>query len=262
MMISEPEPTDVMPTTRPPTMPTSTVRTGRRRHPRRRIDAGALHRPAGGPVGGPPTAGDEVLVGADDQAGRREQQRDAERHLGPLLHAGAGPSARDTSTPPNAAGTEPRQSRPTSRRFTVPRRRCTKPPTGFITAEHHEVAGDRGQRRDAEEQHEHRGHQRAAAHAGHADDDADQQAGHDQRQLQVHARPPSSPRAGSGAAPDDPRARPAADVAVPACALTPRGPPRARRQMAPCGAVAAGTVCGPASGPRTCVGAGVRRGRG
>src|SRR4051812_39779664 len=44
------------------------------------------------------------------------------------------PSARAIRTPLNAPGIEPRQSHLTSPRCTVPRRRCTNEPTGFITA--------------------------------------------------------------------------------------------------------------------------------
>src|SRR3954452_296776 len=44
------------------------------------------------------------------------------------------PSARAIRTPLKAPGIEPRQSHLTSPRCTVPRRRCTKEPTGFITA--------------------------------------------------------------------------------------------------------------------------------
>ena len=44
------------------------------------------------------------------------------------------PSDRSTSTPTNANGTDPMQSHFTNSRRTVPRRRWTSPPTGFITA--------------------------------------------------------------------------------------------------------------------------------
>src|SRR4051794_23777786 len=44
------------------------------------------------------------------------------------------PRARAIRTPLNAPGIEPRQSHLTSPRCTVPRRRCTNEPTGFITA--------------------------------------------------------------------------------------------------------------------------------
>jgi len=48
-----------------------------------------------------------------------------------------------------------------------------------------EVAGDGRDRRHPEQQHEDRGHQRAAAHPGQADDDADTEAG--ERHHGVHA---------------------------------------------------------------------------
>ena len=51
-----------------------------------------------------------------------------------------------------------------------------------------DVGADRGLRIEAEEQDQHRRHQAPAAHAGHADEDADQQAG--DRQLPGHARAP------------------------------------------------------------------------
>ena len=45
------------------------------------------------------------------------------------------PSARSTSTPQNAAGTEPSISQRKSSLRTVPRRMCTLAPTGFITSD-------------------------------------------------------------------------------------------------------------------------------
>ncbi|GAA2781336.1 hypothetical protein GCM10020219_060990 [Nonomuraea dietziae] len=49
--------------------------------------------------------------------------------------AAPSPKARTRKTPLKAAGTEPRHSQPTRRRLTVPLRRWTTPPTGFMIAE-------------------------------------------------------------------------------------------------------------------------------
>jgi hypothetical protein len=49
-----------------------------------------------------------------------------------------------------------------------------------------DVARDRGQRVHAGEEHEHRGHQRPAAHPGQSDDDPDGKATDDERELEIH----------------------------------------------------------------------------
>ena len=49
-----------------------------------------------------------------------------------------------------------------------------------------QVAADGRQRLDAEEEHQHRGHQGAAAHAGQADDEPDDQARKRDEQINVH----------------------------------------------------------------------------
>ncbi len=55
----------------------------------------------------------------------------------------------------------------------------------------HEVRGDRGRRRDAEEEYQHGRHQRAAAHAGQTDEEADHGTTHDEVDVNVHATSPS-----------------------------------------------------------------------
>ena len=49
-----------------------------------------------------------------------------------------------------------------------------------------DVGADRDGGLEAEEEDEHRGHQRAAPHAGHADEEADQEPGHGE--LRIHRR--------------------------------------------------------------------------
>ena len=50
-----------------------------------------------------------------------------------------------------------------------------------------DVARDRGQRVDAEEEDQHRRHQRAAAHPREPDDDADEQPADGERDVEGHA---------------------------------------------------------------------------
>ena len=50
------------------------------------------------------------------------------------LTAAGSPRALNTKTPANAVGIDPTQSHLTSWRLTVPARRCTREPTGFMTA--------------------------------------------------------------------------------------------------------------------------------
>ena len=117
-MISEPEPTEVSPTTRPPAAPTRTVGTGL------------------------------TLIGrAGPSSRRRRAVHDlTSRPVAAINRATpsmicitcwtvwSSPSSRSSNTPRKALGTLPTHSQRTSGQFTVPRRACTKPPKGFITA--------------------------------------------------------------------------------------------------------------------------------
>ena len=51
----------------------------------------------------------------------------------------------------------------------------------------HQIGRHGRERQHVEEQHEHRRHQGAAAHAGEADDNADSEGGDCQRQIEAHA---------------------------------------------------------------------------
>ena len=68
----------------------------------------------------------------------------------------------------------------------MPRLACTAAPTGFITSEatRSEATAVRGL--DLQDQHQDRGHQGAATHAGEAHDEADDQAGENEREVDVH----------------------------------------------------------------------------
>ena len=50
-----------------------------------------------------------------------------------------------------------------------------------------QVGRHRGERHDAEEEDEHRRHQRTPAHAGQTDDDADTEGGDRERKVEAHA---------------------------------------------------------------------------
>ena len=117
-MISEPEPTEVNPTIRPPAAPSRAVGSGRTvigrasPVPSRRPAAQALSsRPPAASSSATPSA---ILIACCTEA--------------------SSPSSRSSSTPRNADGMLPTHSQPTSRQLTVPRRACTQPPNGFITA--------------------------------------------------------------------------------------------------------------------------------
>ena len=102
------------------------------------------------------------------------------------------PSDLTTMTPRHAIGTDPTQSHLTSARFTVPRRRWTIEPTGFITAaatrsDDTAVSGGMPKTED-----EDGSHQRSTAHACQADDDADPEGGCDQEPVDGHGFPVSS----------------------------------------------------------------------
>ena len=104
----------------------------------------------------------------------------------PCCTASPLPIARVMSTPQKAAGTEPIASHFTSERFTVPRRRCTSEPTGFITAaatRSLETAVRGGMPKKITST----GVMSApTAHAREPDDDADSEGGGDQDPVDVH----------------------------------------------------------------------------
>ena len=189
MMMSEPEPTDVMPTTSPPSAPTMTVGDGPYDDHGRARAVGPHH-----PVADPGPL-EQPQVGADDQPERGDQQGHAERLLQEALqrlavgecardqHAAEGRRHRAQAQPPH----EPEVHRLPSQVHGGPGRL------------HHrtrdQVAGDGDERVHLEEEDEGRRHQRTAAHAGQADDDADEERG-DQKE-QVHRRQPCPSAAGS-----------------------------------------------------------------
>ena len=76
-----------------------------------------------------------------------------------------------------AAGTLPVARPPTIPQSTVLRLPWTAVPTRLGHRRIEEVGADRGRRMEAEQQHQQRSHQRAAADAGQADEHADQEAG-------------------------------------------------------------------------------------
>jgi hypothetical protein len=91
-------------------------------------------------------------------------------------------------TPAKAAGTDPATSQRTRLAFTVPRRQCTTPPTGFITNEATRSL-DTAARLHPEHQHEHRRHESPAAHPGQAHDETHGQSRQADREIDVHTGP-------------------------------------------------------------------------
>src|SRR5262245_17896217 len=105
-----------MPTTRPPTTPIRTVRPGRTVI-----------------VWMPPPVGRRVWRTPLATIAPAATSRTAPRRTFRRSPNSGAPIARSTNTPQNAAGTEPSASQRTRSTFTVPRRKCTLPPTGFMT---------------------------------------------------------------------------------------------------------------------------------
>ena len=120
-MISEPEPTDVMPTMSPPMTPIATVGIGLT---------------FTGVVGSTATVPRRLVINvlmiivtaASSNAMPRASLIVSWRSLPPPIDC-------RIRTPANADGTEPMHSHSTRRLSTVPRLACTAAPTGFITSE-------------------------------------------------------------------------------------------------------------------------------
>ena len=151
-MIRDPEPTAGHSHDQPADRAERGVGTGRTGWRRRRAAAGRLGR-----------------VGLGDDAGRGQEQGHAEGDLDRLLHLCVAPAVGQQHA--QERGGHAAEAEPATRaQLTVPRRACTKPPNGFITAlatRSLDTAASGGPRRPAPGGR----HQRAAAHAGQADDD-------------------------------------------------------------------------------------------
>ena len=89
--------------------------------------------------------------------------------------------------PANANGTDPTHSQATSFRFTVPCRRWTNAPTGFMNRLTTMSLETAVKRVDAEEEDQHRRHQRPAAHPREPDDRADEEPADRERDVEGHA---------------------------------------------------------------------------
>ena len=88
--------------------------------------------------------------------------------------------------PRNALGIEPIISQRTRRQFTVRRRTWTLPPNGFSTSDVTTSAETAEPGLTPNNEHEHGRHQRPAAHAGQADDEADDHPGQRLVEIEVH----------------------------------------------------------------------------
>src|SRR5215217_6259905 len=119
-IIREPEPTDVIPTTSPPTTPITTVGSGRSWNAlliALAVPSAALR------------ACSRPLAAIEEAASSNATPRTC--LMRPWTTAPS-PNWRNTSTPAKAAGTDPTMSQRTRPKLTVPRRRWTPPPTGFM----------------------------------------------------------------------------------------------------------------------------------
>jgi hypothetical protein len=185
-IISEPEPTEVMPTTSPPITPISMV--GRwpdpKRPSRRRPGPGHPERPSG-------RADLEQALGGDRGGGQQQ------RHPQDLLDAGLDHGAVAELAQDQDAGEGGRNRpdhQPTDQGELDGAAAQVDPAADRLHDDRRDqVAGDGGQRLDLEGQHEQGGHERAAAHPGQAHGEADQQPGGGQMQVDLQAQPPCRP---------------------------------------------------------------------
>src|SRR6266545_6352669 len=132
-MTSDPEPTEVMPTPSPVSIPISIVRIG----PHGNTLRGRLRvlrlRAARTPGRQPPSAC--VAVGLEANRRRGNDQDDARGEGHDVLHGPAASEQPREEHPAECLGTEPMHIQPAIGKFTVPRRRCTTAPKGLVTAE-------------------------------------------------------------------------------------------------------------------------------
>ena len=141
--MSEPEPTEVMPTMVPPSSPMVQRCGTLHRHPQ-----GLVALDTGGAVA--------AEVSPHDHRARGDEQDDAEDDLD-ACHRRRRQVA-DQYDPSSAPGTDPSASHFTSPVCTVPRRKWMPPPIGFITTAATRSLEHRGQRLDPEADHQDRRH--------------------------------------------------------------------------------------------------------
>ncbi len=119
-MMREPEPTEVMPTTVPPTSPIARVASGRTVTSPASAGAAARRRSSHMRTSMPTTASSSATPMT---------------YFTRRCNASPSPSIRSRKTPPNAAGTAVGSSRRTMSQRTVPARWCTTAPNGFMNTE-------------------------------------------------------------------------------------------------------------------------------
>jgi hypothetical protein len=179
-IISDPEPTEVMPTTSPPTTPLSTVGRGRKRNGSPGPGRTRRGRAPAGPSG--PGAGPWRRSKRQPPATPPENLLDAGLNHRPVAqrpqhqHAGEGGRHRPDHQPadqPEVDGAAMQMDPATD---------------GLHDHRGHQVAGNGGQRLDVERQHQDRGHQRAAAHPGQAHGEPDEQPGGGHIQVDLQGR--------------------------------------------------------------------------
>ena len=180
MMINDPEPTDVMPTTMPPARPRSDGRQAPESDGRR-----TLGERIGASVAAPRVF-NEPEVGANRESCRGEQEGDTEGDANDVLHllaaserlcddhAAEGAGNRPETEPLDQAEVNGASAQVDDRAYRLHQRARD------------EVRGDGGQRRHIEKEHEHRGHERPASHAGQPHDDTDAERGDGEQRIQVH----------------------------------------------------------------------------
>src|SRR5512144_1811258 len=188
-MISDPEPTDVIPTISPPTTPMSTVGTARTWSDVsafRRTSAASSRRPSA--YSRATSRICRKALAAIDTVARSSATPRATRTVS--CTPSPAPSARTANTPAKAEGTDPRTRNRTRRRLTEPCRRWTALPTGFMKKDATRSLETAASGWTPEEQDEDRGHQGPAAHARQPDGEADEhpREGDEHVEVEVHVR--------------------------------------------------------------------------
>ena len=163
MMISEPEPTEVTPTMTPPMMPISSVGTGLTTN-------GIMLSPG---LRRAPSSGFTISPVTTTSSG------DAERHLHLALQRRARPELAQHQHAQERGRDRPEHQPPDQRLLHGAALPVDRAADRLHDHRRDDVARHRGQRLDAEQQHQDRRHQRPAAHAGQADDEADAEAAQD-----------------------------------------------------------------------------------
>ena len=179
---STPRPTDVSPTMNPATAPSMSVGIGRR------TTAGRLGTPATPSPSGRCVAPHLEQRPDDEPARSRRSSAIPSAALEQAVEVGVGRHEADEPRPRERRRHGPDAQPPDDAQVHRPAPQVDERADRLHEQRHDDVARDRGQRVDAEEEHQHRRHEGAAAHPGEADDRAHEQPADGEREVEGHVR--------------------------------------------------------------------------